>query len=103
MGAIFISKNHDTCIDQYRYFKTPAGFFVLAACRRCAKNRRKKRATRMNQGPYRCEGKNLQRGTAAAVELGGKPPCASAGSYLVPICAVRNEPLCMSAMHLHRH
>jgi hypothetical protein len=32
----------------------------------------KKRGPPKDRGPYRCEGQNLQRGTANAVELGGK-------------------------------
>src|SRR3546814_2179945 len=34
--------------------------------------------------------KNLQRGTADAVELGGKPPCASAMCDMVVFCASNN-------------
>jgi hypothetical protein len=37
-----------------------------------SKNRQKKRATGINQGPIGMKVKNLQRGTANAVELGGK-------------------------------
>jgi hypothetical protein len=44
--------------------------------------------------------KNLQRGTAAAVELGGKPPCASAECGMIFYCAVRNAFLCRAAMQL---
>jgi hypothetical protein len=41
---------------------------------------------------------NLQRGTAAAVELGGKPPCASAECDMMVFCALRNHILCKTAM-----
>jgi hypothetical protein len=42
------------------------------------KIRAKKEGHRKLGALYRYEGINLQRGTANAVELGGKPPCASA-------------------------
>ena len=44
----------------------------------------------MNQGPYRCEGQNLQRGTANAVELGGKATvCISCVRYDVNLCSAQ--------------
>src|SRR3546814_14561097 len=43
--------------------------------------------------------KNLQRGTADEVELGGKPPCASAMCDMVVFCASNNAQMCSPAMH----
>ena len=50
----------------------------------------KKRATELLRGPIGMKVKNLQRGTADAVELGGKPPCASTECDMVVFCAVNN-------------
>ena len=61
-------------------------------------DRPKKRAAGLLQGPIGVKVKNLQRGTAAAVELGGKPPCASAMCDMVVFCAANNVLLCRTAM-----
>ncbi|OHV84299.1 hypothetical protein LCM4573_01010 [Rhizobium sp. LCM 4573] len=60
--------------------------------------KQKKRAAGSLQGPIGVKVKNLQRGTAAAVELGGKPPCASAVCDMVFFCAANNMFLCTTAM-----
>lgn len=44
----------------------------------------------MNQGPIGVKVKNLQRGTAAAVELGGKATmCISCGRYAANLCSAQ--------------
>ncbi|MDB5525321.1 MAG: hypothetical protein JWM58_3084 [Rhizobium sp.] len=61
----------------------------------------KKRGPRENSGPYKCEGKlYLQRGTANAAALGGKPPCALTTGDMVVFCASRKKPRCMTGMQM---
>jgi hypothetical protein len=68
-----ISNNDDICIDGFRYIKTDAGYYFPHSNKDdCSENGQKKRATGVNQGPIGMKVKNLQRGTANAVELGGK-------------------------------
>jgi hypothetical protein len=50
--------------------RMPAMRCTIFCCN--AKKSGKKRGPPKDRGPYRCEGQNLQRGTANAVELGGK-------------------------------
>jgi hypothetical protein len=54
------------------------------------RNWAKKRATGINQGPIGVKVKNLQRGTAAAVELGGKATmCISYVRYDANLCSAQ--------------
>lgn len=60
--------------------------------------RQKKRATAM-AGPFIVvKVINLQRGTADAAVLGGKPPCASTECDMVVFCAGHNVCRCMTDM-----
>ncbi|QLL61747.1 hypothetical protein FKV68_09950 [Sinorhizobium mexicanum] len=72
-------------------------FFSTDGCEQTAG---KKRGPQENLGPCSCEGnKNLQRGTAAAVALGGEATKdASAGFGMLFFWARSNHLICMTAM-----
>jgi len=61
----------------------------------------KKEGHEKSRALYRCEGNlNLQRGTANAAALGGKPPCALAEGDMVVFWAWRKESQRMTGMQL---
>ncbi|WP_167332650.1 hypothetical protein [Rhizobium freirei] len=102
-NAVELGGKATVCISCVRYDANLCSaqcFFVHGsyAFAAPAAEEQKKRAAGVNQGPIGMKVKNLQRGTANAVELGGKPPCASAECDMVVKWAGFNSALCISAM-----
>ncbi|CUX68531.1 hypothetical protein AGR4C_pc30021 [Agrobacterium tumefaciens str. Kerr 14] len=109
-GCLFLD-HRNTCriaytIEPVREWIFPAeerlGWPCCARASGPPQRRRKKKGPSENRGPLRCEGQNLQRGTAGAMETGRRPSCASAVGLMSKFCAMCKQILCSAAMQEQR-